>query len=120
MVENKELKAYKSGERSKSNKGKHRRSKPQIHLLPDLFYAGAAAIPFVTTTPDSSSSAVDSLMAPGVPIGERIGNAAWAAREGAVQNAVPIAELAVLGIAFKWAGKKLGLNRVGTMGVKLA
>jgi hypothetical protein len=120
MVEDKSLKAYKAGQRSKEKRGKHKRRKDEIHLIPDVFYASAVAIPFVTTTPESQTSAVDSLLMPGASISERLANFANAATQGTVQNIVPIAELGIVGYIARVLGKKVGLNKVGTKEVKLA
>lgn len=117
---NKPVRVRRSRKLMSRKKEYHRKHKSEIHVIPDLFYASAAAIPFVTTTPESQTSAVDSLMMPGAPIGERVANFANASTQGAIQNIVPIAELAVIGWAARVLGKKLGLNRIGTKEVKLA
>lgn len=86
----------------------------KIHVIPDVLFASAVGIPFVTVD-GAGSTAVSNFMAgPGnwqyIP-NDIIG--------GITENVKPIAELVVSAFVAKYLGKKLGLNRVGTKEVKL-
>ena len=101
----------------------HRHRPDTIHLIPDAMYASAAALPFITTAPGTSQSAVEVIGAVArgeTPIGEGVQNFITATLGNVRQDIVPMAELAVVGYAIQYAAKKVGLNRVGTKRVKIA
>ena len=115
MAKNKTKRSYR---RYKAKSVRHRRP-DEIHLVPDLFYAGAAMVPFMQPGAGSTTSAVDALMQPGT-IGEKFTNSVYNLGQSVKSNWVEIAELAIIGVLAKWAGKKIGANKIGTKKVKLA
>ena len=115
MTKNKTKRIYR---RYKVKSVRHRRP-DEIHLVPDLFYAGAAMVPFMQPGAGSTTSAVDALMQPGT-VGEKFTNSVYNLGQSVKSNWVEIAELAVIGVLAKWAGRKVGANKIGTKKVKLA
>ena len=87
----------------------HRRKERELHLLPDVFEVGAAGI---LTIP-----AAQAVWANRSDLGAINGSDLWANQ--IKPQIVPAIELGVVGLALKWIGKKTGLNRVGTKGVRL-
>jgi hypothetical protein len=91
-------------------KKRHRmKAKPVFHAIPDLFEVGAA---------------VELLGPAGQAVWDNRTNLSSINGSDLVKNqvipqVVPAAELAVIGLALKWVGKKTGLSKIGTKGVKL-
>lgn len=116
MVEDKALKAYKSGQRSKEKKHKRRHAR-EVHLLPDLMVAGGVLMPtFEGPNPGIVSYMNSKLHNEGTaPFGDYVANT----MSNIGPDALEMTELIIGGLAVKWVGKKTGLNRFGTKGVKL-
>lgn len=113
MVENKELRAYKAGMRSDKHKTHRRHAKREIHVIPDVLAIGAVAVPVTTVRDGWGENPVQMAMS-----GDLSG-----ALNQAVANTVtqwkPEAEFLIASFVAKAIGKKLGLNHLGTKGVKL-
>lgn len=93
---------------------KRRIGKMKVHLLPDIFYVGAG---YELVGPAIINMVEDVKGGGMAALGDQ-GNI-MGSLDMVKAGAIPAAELAVVGIVLKWAGKKLGLNRVGTKEVKL-
>ena len=118
MVEDKSLKAYKSGQRSVArNKDKHRHKKPVVHLVPAALEAGGALLPAYYGPNPGIASYLDAKLhgQSTAPLGDYVANTM-----GNIQpDLLPMAEMIVGGMVLKWVGKKTGLNRIGTKEVKI-
>lgn len=116
MVEDKALKAYKSGQRSNVKKHKRRHAR-EVHLLPDLLVAGGVLMPTFEGPNPGVATYMDAKLhgESTAPLGDYISNT----MSNIGPDAVGMAELIIGGLAVKWLGKKTGLNRIGTKGVKL-
>ena len=97
----------------------HKQKSDVIHLIPDVFFAGGALVPFTMPGGGASQSVLQVFQTEGFN-GYSLMNATYALEQSTIANWKDIAVLGVLGIAAKWAGKKVGLNRVGTKKVKIA
>ena len=119
-------KGKKTGTRGNSMSGEknsRRNKKGDIHVIPDAVGALAISLPFVTIAPGTSQSALDVLagMAKGEQtLGQGFTNVLTAVSGNIMPDILPMAELGILAVAFKWFGKKLGLNKVGGKRVKIA
>lgn len=105
--------------RYSAKKKSHVRHKPDVHLLPSVFYAAAAIEPLVTTSGDAATSPIGSLMEAGVPADQKVNNAVYSLGSQIQQDWKSMAEMAIIGYAFQWIGKKTGLSRIGGKRVKL-
>lgn len=103
------------------NNSRSARHKPhdEVHLIPDLFLAGAAAIPFVNPTSNGNPGFLADMLNTSIPISDRVTFGLNALPEATVENLKPIVVMGVLGLVAKWAGKKVGLNKVGSKKVKV-
>lgn len=117
MVEDKSLKAYKSGQRSR-DKTKRRHKERAVHLIPDALAVGAGA---ALVGPEVGY--IVNLWKEGSPPWSSTGPFAGGAAGETVGNlmvgAKPAAYFAGAAIAAKYVGKWLGLNRVGSKKVKI-
>lgn len=86
----------------------------EIHVIPDAFMVAAAAVPFIEPTASGNPGFIADLTNSSLPLSERVTMSVNAVGEAAMENWKEIATLAVISLAAKWAGKKVGLNRVGT------
>ena len=107
--------------RTKSVKAKrgHRRVE-KIHLVPDLFYAGAVAEPFINSDNTGNSNAIGYLLSNGGgDIGTTIEGTIWRVKQNLVPSIKDAAILGAVGYGFQWLGKVTRMNRVGSKKVKL-
>ena len=105
--------------RYSSKKKSHVRHKPDVHLVPTIFYGAAAVEPLVTTSGNAATSPIGSLMEAGVPMDQRINNAVYSLGSQIQQDWITMAEMGIIGYAIQWIGKKTGLSRIGGKRVKL-
>ena len=94
----------------------HRRSKPVIHALPDLVGAAAIATLIVPSAENmwynyTSTGSMGNMFTQGNLLYD------VDIMKGQV---IPAVEVGIAALVIKWGGKKLGLNRIGTKGVKVA
>lgn len=118
MATKNKTKSHRTYSRSRKSRV-YRRKEPDLHAVPDLFYAAAAAMPFVSTSGDAATSPMGSLMEAGVPYDQRINNATYSLGSQIQQDWKSMAEIAIVGYAIQWIGKKTHLNRVGGKRIKL-
>lgn len=117
MVEDKSLRAYKAGQKSKSG-GKRRHKERAVHLIPDALAVGAGAMlvgPEVAYVADLWKQG----QPPWSPDGPFSGGAAGVTIGNIEVGAKPAIFLGAAALGAKIVGKWLGLNRVGTKKVKL-
>jgi hypothetical protein len=103
--------------RPRSDKKKHRFSKPKIHVLPALLEAGGILLPTYYGPNPPISDYVGSKISgqSTVPFGDYVTNSA-----GNVKSDLPLMiEMVIGGIVLKWVGKKTGLNKYGTKEMKI-
>lgn len=112
MAENKELKAYKSGERAKDKKGGKRRSKMVVHLIPDVLDTLGVA------TPAIDSNFWDGLEPGNFDPSWSVGQIGASYMNG--QELLQGASLVIVGEAVRYLGKHTRLGRIGSKKVKLA
>ena len=105
--------------RYRSKMRTRRKAPGEVHLVPDLFLAGAAAIPFVNPTSSGNPGFLADMLNTSIPISDRITFEINALPDAALENLKPIAIMGILGLGAKWAGKKVGLNKVGSKKVKV-
>jgi hypothetical protein len=97
---------------SKKDRVKHKRE-PVFHVVPDLFYAGAAyelVGPALGNILEYRSEGLSGMLDP-ANVGYSVGMM--------TQNALPAAELAVTGIVIQKVAKWIGINRFGSKRIKV-
>lgn len=106
----------------RTEKTRKRRSVRPYHAVPDLFFAAAAAVPFAfgPATGVSALQAGPGEILNGVPVANALVDFTSNLTANLRDNAKPAVTLLVAGLVAKWAGKKVGANRIGTKKVKLA
>ena len=107
----------------RSKKVSHRSKKPVIHAIPDLLLAGAVAYPFFDSqnTGFSAAGSMGNVITGGGGVSRAMSvqDSVYNLTANLKTSAIPMAELFVLALAAKYAGKKFGLNNVGSKGVKV-
>lgn len=105
--------------RMTKRKSKGVRHKKEIyHAIPDLFYAGAAAI---IAGPAASNAYGNYKNGGGGMAGLQtmVSDLPWTVSNEVIPNALPAVELAVVGVIIQKVAKMVGLNRIGTKRVKV-
>ena len=114
---------FRGEQRVSRRKDGKKRTGNVIHVIPDIFYTSAVALPFITIGPGESQSAitvVSDVLHGSTPIGQGVNNFISAVSDNVIPDLIPMAELAAVGYGLRWLGKKVGLNRIGTKRVKIA
>jgi len=108
-----EARADKRGKRMSKDKRKSHRKETVFHLIPDLFYAGSAA----ELAGPTAVNVYNEFKAGGMAAAGPALN--WSIHNELLPDAVPAAELAIVGIVVQKVAKYLGLNKIGTKRIKV-
>lgn len=92
----------------------------KIHLIPDLFYAGAVAEPFINSDNTGNSNAIGYLLSNGGgDVGTTLEGTIWRVKQNLMPSLKDAVILGAVGYGFQWLGKVTRFNRIGSKKVKL-
>lgn len=98
---------------SKKNSRRHGKKGTTFHVIPDLFYAGAA----LELVGPAAGNVYDGFKQSG--LGGLADNIDYSIKNQIIPAALPAAELAVAGIVIQKVAKWMGLNKIGSKDVKV-
>lgn len=108
-------KARKTSRRAYSPKRRHAKSKPKIHIIPDLIEVAAAGELLIP----AAENMYNDYQAGGIQQAFSGGNMSYNVKNLMLPQVIPAVELGAVGFIVKWAAKKLGISNIGTKELKV-
>lgn len=105
--------------RTMARKRTHRKKKMVVHVIPDGLAIAATALPLTFKDPNGFSFVDDVKSVIGGDL-SAVNNMPYHLMLGFKSEIVPMAGLGIGALVVRWAGRKLGLNRIGTKDFKVA